>query len=321
MWIGGVDEAGYGPSLGPLVSSVVAFRFPRGNADGWRAFGDAVRRPGCAEGDDDSRAVVGDSKVVYRAGAPGGLAALETSVLAFLDAVGSRPRDLDAYLDGVAPGCAPLLEGYPWYADHALELPVAASLERIAACSASLRRSMASRGAELRVRVSPLLEGEFNRLCASTSNKASALFDVFSGLLGAFREWSSGEEASLVVDRHGGRAFYAPLLQSAYPAIFVAIEREARGRSDYRMISEGRSVRISFRERADGEVFGVALASLFSKYTRELFMTLFNRFWSAQRPGVRPTAGYATDARRFLGEIAGDLDRLGIDRDRLVRAR
>src|SRR5262249_34952494 len=111
------------------------------------------------------------------------------------------------------------------------------------------------------------------------------------------------------------------LLQSAHPTIFVAIEREDRGRSDYRMIAEGRSTRISFRERADGEVFGVALASLFSKYTRELFMSLFNRYWSAQRPDVKPTAGYATDARRFLDEIARDLDRLGIDRGRLVRVR
>ena len=29
MWIGGVDEAGYGPSLGPLVSSLIALSVER----------------------------------------------------------------------------------------------------------------------------------------------------------------------------------------------------------------------------------------------------------------------------------------------------
>ncbi|MBI1851863.1 MAG: hypothetical protein HYR85_16120 [Planctomycetes bacterium] len=324
MWIGGVDEAGYGPSLGPLVSSLIAVRVEGTGVDGWQVFGDAVRQPGSRATGDSPRALVGDSKVVYRSG--GGvlaLTALETSVLAFLEAMDFRPRDLDDFLATVAPGCLWLLADYPWYSDHALPIPVSARADVISACADPIRRRLDECGGTLRVRVSPLLEGEFNRRCAVTANKATALFDVFAGLLADFRAWSteSDGDAFLVVDRHGGRSFYAPLLQSTSPAVFVAIEGERRGRSDYRLFGNGRSLRVSFRERADASSFEVALASLFSKYTRELLMILFNRYWRAQRPGLRPTAGYAEDARRFLSDIAEDLERLGIDRARLVRSR
>ncbi len=64
-WIVGIDEAGYGPNLGPFVMSAVAFRIPGAdaNADLWSILSAAVRRPG--NGGADRRIVVGDSKLVY----------------------------------------------------------------------------------------------------------------------------------------------------------------------------------------------------------------------------------------------------------------
>jgi hypothetical protein len=63
-WIIGIDEAGYGPNLGPLVMSSVACRVPdeQLDADLWRLLAAAVRRGGDR---DDGRLVVDDSKVVY----------------------------------------------------------------------------------------------------------------------------------------------------------------------------------------------------------------------------------------------------------------
>ena len=54
-----------------------------------------------------------------------------------------------------------------------------------------------------------------------------------------------------------------------------------------------------------GESFlPTALASMTAKYLRELSMRAFNEFWCARVPGLRPTAGYPTDAPRSNSEIA-----------------
>ena len=53
----------------------------------------------------------------------------------------------------------------------------------------------------------------------------------------------------------------------------------------------GRDVFVTFQPRADSEHFCVALASMASKYLRELFMLEFNRFWQEKVPGLAPTAG------------------------------
>ena len=41
-----------------------------------------------------------------------------------------------------------------------------------------------------------------------------------------------------------------------------------------------------------------------SKYLRELAMKAFNAFWCDRVPGLPPTAGYPTDAKRFYHDIA-----------------
>jgi ribonuclease HII len=65
----------------------------------------------------------------------------------------------------------------------------------------------------------------------------------------------------------------------------------------------------------------VALASMVSKYIRELAMNLFNRFWSERQAGLKKTAGYPVDALRFKAEIAAVQKELGIADDILWRER
>ena len=54
-----------------------------------------------------------------------------------------------------------------------------------------------------------------------------------------------------------------------------------------------------------------------SKYLRETAMLAFNRFWCAQVPELRPTAGYPLDARRFKTQIEPAQRAMGLD-DRMV---
>ncbi|MEM7455515.1 MAG: hypothetical protein AAF456_14275, partial [Planctomycetota bacterium] len=61
----------------------------------------------------------------------------------------------------------------------------------------------------------------------------------------------------------------------------------------------------------------VALASMVSKYVREVFMMLWNDFWQLEVPGIRPTKGYPVDAKRFKMEIETAQNSLGIE-DRTI---
>ena len=77
-WRVGLDEAGYGPNLGPLVLSSSACHVPA-DAPGclWDCLAAAVRK---AEHPDDGRLLIDDSKKVNEGKA--GLARLEAGVLA-----------------------------------------------------------------------------------------------------------------------------------------------------------------------------------------------------------------------------------------------
>ena len=78
---------------------------------------------------------------------------------------------------------------------------------------------------------------------------------------------------------------------------------------------------VKFVTRADGQFLPVGLASMLAKYTRELHMELFNSFWRTLAPDVKPTAGYPTDAARFLEEIRRVRREVPFEAERLVRSR
>src|SRR5205085_11536981 len=98
----------------------------------------------------------------------------------------------------------------------------------------------------------------------------------------------------------------------ALPDGMVIAQQESAARSAYRFLGSSPQVSVTFQPRADAGHFCVALASMASKYLRELLMREFNRFWQAHVPGLKPTAGYPTDAARFLEAIRPTAERLGI---------
>ena len=82
-----------------------------------------------------------------------------------------------------------------------------------------------------------------------------------------------------------------------------------------------RCAEIRFAVRAEKAHLPVALASMISKYVRELLMVLFNRYWAQRVPGVAPTAGYYVDGRRFYDQILPAVRQLGVDERMLYRTR
>ena len=310
--IAGIDEAGYGPRLGPLVVSAVAFEVAdeAADADLYDLLADVVGR----SARDRDRVPVNDSKKLFSQAV--GPRHIERTALAFAAAAGRRPATFRGLLDAVAeldeePGA------YPWYAEHDLPVPVAATREQV---DADAERLAAAAGARfLGVRCLPVLVGEYNRLCERHGTKSATLFLTTARLLS--RLWDQwGEEGLTVhVDKHGGRDHYDLLLLQTFFGARVRALREGRDESVYTVRDGARRMTIGFFKEGDSRHLPIALASIFCKYLRELFLRGLNAYWLAHAPGIRPTAGYAADARRFLDETADARRRLGTDEGLLIR--
>ena len=105
------------------------------------------------------------------------------------------------------------------------------------------------------------------------------------------------------------------------PAATVDVLEERPGRSSYCLREAGREVGVTFAERAEDRAFPTALASCFAKYLRELMVECLNRWFQERVPGLKPTAGYYVDGRRFLDDVAEQVEAMALPMHRLVRVR
>jgi hypothetical protein len=312
MLLIGIDEAGYGPLLGPLVVAGAAFRVAGDPA----AEESAARLHGAFAA---SGLVVGDSKRVF--GASRNLASLETPLLAVLAASGARIELFDDVLAAV--GVDPRVrDAAPWYADGLDAFPLRARRADVADAAARLSASLAASDIELVGLAADVVDERRFNASLATANKADALFGASSGIFDRLETRRAADEPlAAVFDRHGGRRFYAPALQRRRPHALVTPLVETPTCSDYRIHFDRAPAFVRFQVEADGTHPQVGLASMLAKYLREAFMEMFNRYFARVTPDVAPTAGYYGDGRRWLD--AGRAARLaaGVTDADLVRLR
>jgi ribonuclease HII len=317
--IAGIDEAGLGPLLGPLVVSATVFRVPDRHVDRcmWQALSDTCTQTVSRS---DRRLAIADSKVLFKSRSS--LAPLERAALVMLAVSGKMPTTWHQLLETIAPTAASQLEDYPWYTINELPIPIDPAVGDIPTRANAIRRNCSEKNIELlSVFSEPLLEKQFNRMIDLTNNKATVLIGLATRLIDKIIRCSSERRVRICVDRLGGRTHYRDVLQTSFPEYDIQVLEESTDNSLYRLENPSRVVRISFSTSGEQKHLPVALASAYSKYLRELFMHVFNGYWSTQVADLKPTAGYYTDAKRWLTDVAPTLKKLAVKKETLIRQR
>jgi len=316
--LAGIDEAGYGPILGPLVVSAVTFRVRDGQLQTclWKTLRESCAprsKPG------DRRLPVADSKKLFNP--RHGMARLERTALVMLAVAGKRPKTWRSLLDQLSPD-GDSLPDCPWYNGPDVVLPLSDAVGDVCTRANAVRIDCAARGVALvGVQSEPVLEDRFNRLVASTRSKGVVLLGIVMRMIYRILKTNPDDRVRICVDRLGGRSHYRESLSLALPGCELQILEESDRRSTYRLTHGRRVCRVEFVTNGETHHFPIALASIFSKYVRELYMHAFNRYWRERKRDLKPTAGYYTDALRWLEDVAPTLDSLGVDRASLVRQR
>lgn len=336
--LAGIDEAGYGPTLGPLCVGLSVFEVP--HDDGapppclWKLLSRAICREAGRGGKPGpgNRIPIADSKQLKLSSSvvtTHPLVHLERGVLCMLNTLKpafAPSADLELF-----DGLGSTLPRHPCYSGDPTPLPCSHDAGQLAISANVLRRAMTDANVRtLAMRCRVMDEHEFNTLATEADNKGATTAAAVSGHLRTLWEtYAPLDDAGrprlgVVCDRLGGRAMYGDLLRRALPGATVTILEESETRSRYVVedTAARRRMGVSFLVEAEQAHMPVALASMIAKYTRELCMARFNRSWEATARNLaglelKHTAGYAQDARRWLHDARAFLN--ADDRAALVR--
>lgn len=289
QYYSGIDEAGLGPILGPFCATSITFK---SNSELKQLLKDQQKK----------LFYVDDSKKVYSG--KYGLKRLEENILAFYALLnGNIPENSTEFIPSLSS---------IWNREEVISLPVTVTKDHILEKAEKIGSLLKSRGVEIvdikRTAISP---ENFNLLLDRWENKSVVCQKIIEPLISsAIKE---RDVHNLIIDKQGGRKFYKEFLHHI-TGYEMDIIRELDNISSYKLAT----LNISFMAKADSESFPVALASMFSKYMREISMMSFNRYWQKKVPGLKETAGYYTDGMRFIDDLKIN-DLLPENRDSIIR--
>jgi len=350
MWLIGIDEAGYGPKLGPLVVAATAWRWAephlsnpatletevsvdRITPDPFAPIATPVK-----VGETTIR--VDDSKAVFRGGVLTTLGAIASVSAA---AIGRTETTLRQWLPALLPRDFETIRRVAWLVDLAAIANHEIELLQSGRTKLALQQWQTCDWKLIDVAARMIDAASFNRFCGGDKprgNKSDLLGETSIELAGDLLDAvtvngqpsvapKSGNEqdpecVQIFFDRHGGRRYYAGVIQAFFDCEPVRIIDETKTQSVYETVRHGRPVRLHFTVKGDRHV-PVALSSLHAKYLREVAMASLNEYFrsAADEAGIdfRPTAGYPVDADRFLTMIRPLMKKMRISDADLIRCR
>lgn len=318
----GIDEAGYGPILGPLVVSSVTFSIPQSQLKSnlWQLLARAVanKKKHLA-----GRLLITDSKKAYSKSA--GITHLRRTVLAgllCLDKTTEKPATATELLAQLSPQAGPRLTDYPWY-ENLSRYTLGGDDGDIEIASTVLKNTLLANNMKLLNMTSFCFDvGYYNEMVSAVKNKATVLFTAICSLIKqAFDETYDSQTLQIIVDRQSGRIRYRKMLSRMFPDLKLKILREDSSISSYELTNSGRTMRLHFPVRADERLLPVSLASMTSKYVRQILMDSINRYFISHCARLKPTAGYWKDGLRFIKDLEAGPAQVKYDRQKLIRCR
>ena len=106
-----------------------------------------------------------------------------------------------------------------------------------------------------------------------------------------------------------------------FPDMELKILQEKSSMSSYELQSGQKKMRLHFVVGADMKFLPVSLASMVSKFLRELLIENINSYFVHRCSDLKPTAGYWKDGLRFIKDLENSDFALDVDMKQLIRCR
>lgn len=306
LLVAGIDEAGYGPLLGPLCVALSAWLVHDPDdavpPDLWARLHPGVAR---TPADRRRRIAIADSKLLFHRASRARrdpLYHLERGVLALLEASGRPCRSDRALLTCLGARLA----ARPWYRGAPDRLPIALSADELSIAANRLRRAMHAADCRLLdVRCTAVSEAAINRAVRRCGTKSAATLQAIGQHLRRLHQLACTSDATVhvMIDRVGARVRYGRLLRRWLADCAILHADERSDASVYHAQIAGRPFLVTFATRAERVSLPVAAASMTAKLVRELAMRRFNAYWCQRIAELKPTAGYRQDGARWLAQV------------------